>query len=264
MNNIITEKQIISNKLSTLLTLKGQGDLLELFEFDLPLPHEYKRYGDNWEISWYIDGVFWTKQGTDYINDILSRFLVSFEKITYSTAHPINVKDNALKLKLFKQLNSIKKNNFTSMSNKYEDSVFWSLKLFVEHYLTESDFVPYSTLENFAFNHFIDHVKDKSTLKAKCRSIWNWYSERDWKKTERIFEKTKEEYKLTRTENMKKIAIEKTDKNYKKVVSVITGLYKNEYKKPNGKWNIMKISKDTNLTRPTVSKYIKQFENQKG
>jgi hypothetical protein len=262
--SIITKKQEINNKLTTLLTIKGIGDLIELFEYNLPYPHEYKRYGDKWEISWYVDGVFWTKQGIDYINDILSRFLVSFEKITYSTAHPINVKDNALKLKLFKQLNSIKKNNFTSMSNKYEDSVFWSLKLFVEHYLTESDFVPYSTLENFAMNHFVDYVKDKSTLKAKCRSVWNWYSERDWKKTERIFEKTKEEYKLTRTENMKKIAIEKTDKNYKKVVSVITGLYKNEYKKPNGKWNIMKISKDTNLTRPTVSKYIKQFENQKG
>ena len=263
MNNIITEKQIISNKLSTLLTLKGQGDLLELFEFDLPLPHEYKRYGDNWEISWYIDGVFWTKQGTDYINDILSRFLVSFEKITYSTAHPINVKDNALKLKLFKQLNSIKKNNFTSHHNKFEDSVFWSLKLFVEHYLNESDFVPYSTLENFSFNHFIDHVKDRSTLKSKCRSIWNWYNERGWKKTERTFEKTKEEYKLTRTENMKKLTKQRQDTTRKKIISTITGMFKDDYKKKNGEWNISKISKEIKVSRNSVYKYINEYENQK-
>lgn len=260
MSNIITEKETISNKLTTLLIIKGEGDLFELWEFGLPYPQEYKRFENTWEISWYIDGVFWTKKGTDYINDILSRFLISFEKITYSTAHPISKKDYALKLILFKQLNSIKKNNFNSYHNKFEDSVFWSLKLYVEHYLNENDFVPYSTLENFALNHFVDHVKDKSTLRAKCRSVWNWYSERDWKKTERIFNKTQKEYQVTRVENMKKIANQKVDKNYKKVVSVITGLYAEEYKKPNGKWNIMKIAKDVDLTRPTVSKYIKEFE----
>ena len=261
MNNIITEKKQIYNKLTTLLTVAGKGDLWELWEYNLPYPNEYSRDGENWVISWYVDGVFWTKAGTDFINDILSRFLVSFENITYQTAHPISKKNDTLKLKLFKQLNSLKKAGFTANANKYEDSVFWSLKLFVEHYLCESDFVPYSTLENFAFNHFVDYVKDKSTLKAKCRSIWNWYSDRDWQKTKKIFNQTKEEYRMTRVENMQKIAATKVKTNYKKVVNIITGLYAAEYKKKNQKWNIMKIAKDTNLTRPTVSKHIKKYEN---
>ena len=265
MNNIITEKELISNKLTTLLTVKGKGDLYELFEYNLPYPNEYSRNGENWEISWYINGVFWTKAGTDYINDILSRFLISFENITYQTAHPISKKDNTLKLKLFKQLNSLKKTGFTANHNKFEDSVFWSLKLFVEHYLCESDFVPYSTLENFAFNNFVDYVKDRSTLKAKCRSVWNWYSDRDWQKTDnkkyQNFKEYLENTKMTRTENMQKIAATKVKTNYKNVVNIITGLYANEYRKKSGAWHIIKIAQATKLSRQTVSKIIKKYEN---
>ncbi len=268
--SIITEqKQYFNNhnNLSTLLQIKGTGDLWELFEYKLPYPHEYKRFErDKYEISWYIEGVFLTKKGTEFINDILARFLLSFENITYSTTKTIKNDKSTLKAHLFKQLNSIKKQNFTADSNKYEDSVFWSLKLFVEHYIGEGDFCPYSVLENYAFNHFIDHVKDRSTLKAKCRSIWNYYDNKNWKsdreniKYERKL--SKEEYLMTRRENIKKQRDKRAESTRRAVIQAITGMFANEYKKKSGEWNISKISKEIHVSRNSVYKYINEYENQ--
>ena len=67
---------------------------------------------------------------------------------------------------------------------------------------------------------------------------------------------------MTRTENMHRINTEKVDKNYKKVANILTGLFNDEYKKKNGKWHIMKIAEELSMSRNTVSKYIKEFENE--
>ena len=263
-DSIINKKTDYVNNLATLLQIKGKGDLYELFEHSLPFPHEYKRYGDSYEIAYYLDGVFFTKKGTDYINDILARFLLTFDNITHSTAHPINKGDkHTLKLQLFKQLNSIKKNGFTADSNKYEDNVFWSLKLYVEHYIKESGFCSYSSLEGYALNHFIDHVKDKSTLKAKCRNIWNWYDAREWQ-TALQYEKkfTAEEYLMTRQENMQKQREARAKATERKVIQTITGMFKDDYIKKSGKWNISKIAKEIGVARNSIYKYIAKYEEE--
>ena len=67
---------------------------------------------------------------------------------------------------------------------------------------------------------------------------------------------------MTRTENMHRINAEKTKQNYKKVVNILTGLFNDEYKKKSGAWHIGKIASAVNLTEKTVSKYIKEFENE--
>jgi len=262
MNDIITKKEKISNKFSTLLRIEGKGDLAELSEFKLPYPHEYSRIGNKYKIAWHIDGVFWTKSGTNFLNDILARFILSFENITHSTAHPISKKDNTLKLKLFQQLNSIKKQTFAANSNKFEDNVFWSLKLFVEHYISKGGFCPYSSLESYAFNHFVDYTKDRSTLRAKCRSIWNYYDAREWQTQLQYTKKlTEEEYLMTRQENMKKQTKLKAEATRKKIINTITGMFADDYKKKSGEWNISKIAKEINVSRNSVYKYIKEFED---
>ena len=57
------------------------------------------------------------------------------------------------------------------------------------------------------FENFIDLAKDKSTLKAKCRNVFNWYFERDWQ-IGRVNKsnKTKEQIMATRQEHAIKIA----------------------------------------------------------
>lgn len=261
-DNIINNKIDYVNQLATMLKIEGKGDLGELFEHSLPLPHVYKRYHNSYEIAWYIEGVFFTAKSNEYINDILSRLILSFSNITHSTAQHIKRdKKHTLKLELFKKLNSIKKGNFSANSNKYEDSVFWSLKLFVEHYIKESGFCSYSSLESYALNHFIDHTKDKSTLKAKCRNIWNWYEEREWQ-TGLEYEKklTEKEYLMTRQENMQKQRKARSLATERKIVQTITGIFKDDYKKKSGEWNISKIAKDINVARNSVYKYIAKYE----
>jgi len=264
-DSIITQNEQNYNNLATLLQIEGKGDLYELFEYGLPFPHEYKRYGNSYKIAWYVDGVFFTKKSTDYINDILARFILSFDNITYSTAHPIKQQDKqTLKLKLFKQLNSIKKNDFSAYHNKYEDNVFWSLKLFVEHYISKGGYCAYSILESYAFNHFIDHVKDRSTLKAKCRNIWNWYDAREWQ-TALTYEKkfTQKEYEMTRQENIDKVRTARAEATERKVIQAITGMFADDYKKKSGKWNISKIAKEIGVARDSVYKYIEKYEAEK-
>jgi hypothetical protein len=175
---------------------------------------------------------------------------------------PLELYDN----NQFNGLRSIEKFKYKETVDINKDNVFWAIKLYTEDLIKKSSgMVAYSLLESFAFAHFVDRAaKDKSTLKAKCRSIWEWYDERDWtipKRYERTLKQYLEETKMTRTEHMTKLNAKRAEDNHKKVVNIITGLFNDEYKKKSGAWHIGKIASELGLNRDTVSKYIKEFEN---
>ena len=248
---------------NTLISFTLKGDGIELFDYDLPQPHTYQRQDSNtYRISFALNGTFTTLQGIRYLNDILARFTLSFEVLhTYKSF----TTDEGIELSEFKGLKSIAKfKNYEKVDNG-QDNIFWSIKLYTEALIKESSgLVAYSLLESFALNRFVDRAKDKSTLKAKCRSIWNWYDEREWTIPERYKRNRKQYYEdmsMTRKEQVAKIAKEKVLKNRTLVVNCITGLMQNEYKKKSGSWHITKICEATNLTKNTVKKYIKEYEN---
>ena len=260
-------------KKNTKISITIDGDGSEIFDYSLPQPHNYIRTSsERYTIEYYLFGDFFcTNKAGAYLNDILARFTLSMNVISATakiikediTHKPLKLYDN----NQFNGLRSIQKFKYKETVDIQKDNVFWSIKLYTEDLIKESDgIVAYSLLESFAFAHFVDRAKDQSTLKAKCRSIWNWYDERDWtipKRYERNRKQYLEDTKMTRTENMKKINAEKVDKNYKKVANLLTGLFNDAYKKKNGKWHIGKIASAVNLTEKTVSKYIKKFENEK-
>ena len=64
----------------------------------------------------------------------------------------------------------------------------------------------------------------------------------------------------SRKEHAKKIHTKLADDTRKKVINVITGMFKDDYKKKNGDWNIAKKAKDSGTSRNTVYKYLKQLE----
>ena len=254
-------EQDLSN-LSTLLVISGSGDLLELLENNLPQPHEYDRSNGGWTIKYILTGVFFTKSSVEYLNDILARFALTLN-VTSVTTQVIKKQKNSLDLKYFQNLKSIRKNIFHANANKHDDAVFWSIKLYVESLLQESNFVAYDVIESYAFSHFIDHVKDKSTLRAKCRSIWNYYNDRDFQtsvRKQKLNETQRKEYEMKRSENMRKQALARADETKRKVINVITGMFAHEYKKKNGEWNISKIAKEINVSRNSVYKYIQAYE----
>lgn len=68
---------------------------------------------------------------------------------------------------------------------------------------------------------------------------------------------------MTRQERARSNAKAKAEKARKAVINAVTGLYADEYKKVNGKWHIGKIVKATGISINTVSKYLKQWEENK-
>ena len=136
--------------------------------------------------------------------------------------------------------------------------MFWSIKLFCEDLIRSQGLPTFTQLEDFAYSNF--NHKEKSTLKAKCRSIYNWYETNAWKLPYQRKTKTAEELKVTRQERAIANTKAREAKARAKVTNAITGLMSATYKKKTGSWNITKIAEDTNLHRETVSKYIKEIE----
>ena len=260
-------------KKTTKISITIWGDGSELFDYNLPQPHNYIRNTlDRYTIEYYLYGDFYcTNKAGEYINDILARFTLSMNVIEakakiekdFIKHKPLKLYDN----NRFNALKSIQKYKYKETVDVGRDNVFWAIKLYTEDCIKESGgMVAYSLLESFAFARFVDRAKDKSTLRAKCRSIWNWYDERDWTiphRYERDRKQYYEETKMTRSEHMKNVKKKEEEANRIKVVNAITGLMSEEYKKKSGTWHIGRICAATNLSHNTVKKYIREYEKQK-
>lgn len=253
-----------SSTKNTLISFTLKGDGAELFEYDLPYPLSYTRQSkDIYRVSFALNGTFNTIQGIRYLNDVLARFTLSFEVLhTYKSF----TNDEGVELSEFQGLKSIAKyKNYEKVDNG-QDNIFWSIKLYTEALIKESGgLVAYSLLESFAFNRFMDRAKDKSTLKAKCRSIWEWYDVREWvipKRYKRNRKQADKELSMSRAEGARKATKIVVERTKKKVLTILTGMFKDEYKNKRGKWNISKIAKDSGTSRNTVMKYVKEYENE--
>jgi len=243
-------------KKNTKISITIQGDGSEIFEYSLPLPHNYTRNGNKYTIKYAINGFFHTNKGIAYLNDILARFTLSMKVLDtkiYSTD------DKGIELSYFKGLKSVVRHKNYEAIDIGLDNLFYAIKYYTEDLIKESGEgspIARSLLESFAFARFIDRAKDKSTLKAKCRSIWNWYDERGWTIPKR------KGLGMSRQEGAKKAREKRMADTKRKILSIITGIFKDDYKSKNGNWNISKIAKDSETSRNSVMKYIKEYENE--
>ena len=238
-------------KKNTKISITIRGDGSEILDYSLPHPHDYHRNGDIYTVKYAINGFFNTSKGIAYLNDILARFTLSMTvldiKITSSST-------GGLELSKFQGLKSI------IPAKNYEkvdcglDNVFWSIKLHTEALIKrygEGKLIAYSLIESYAISNFEDTAKDKSTLKAKCRSIWNWYDNRNWTIPQRTRHLTDKEQLMTRQENAKKLSITKAEKTKAKVQKAIAGL---EFMQE--KVNIANVARDARVSRNTAKKYM--------
>lgn len=233
---------------NTKITIKLQGDGLEMFDYSLPTPDAYHRYGDTYTLEYLLNGFFHTIKGIDNLNDILARFTLSMPVRSIETSLVPKNMYGGYRLEYFKGLKSISRaKNYEKIDNG-QDNLFWSIKLYTEALIRESgegNLVAYSLIESFAFDRFIDRAKDKSTLKAKCRSIWNWYDARDWTIP------TRKGLGMSRSEGAK-IAHTKLAKDTEaKVKKAIGGLQFMQEK-----INIANVARDAGVDRNTAKKYL--------
>lgn len=261
----------IKNK-ATILNIKSFEDLSSNFGNELPYPQKHlisrlnslRGFINVFHYSWKIEGYFNTKKNVIFLNDIIARMMITFPAAKIEKVSIQEIKEESfLKLKDFQNLKSIKSrilNYEKTQKIQCEDQTFWALKLYFEQ-MIKNDNLSYQHFEDFALNNFIDKAKDRSTLKAKCRNIYNYYCEKDFKLfCEYKRKMNDQELIMTRSNNMKKVNELQARNNRTLVVNAITGLYQNEYRTKKGEWNISKLSKNLNLSRNTIYKYLEEFK----
>lgn len=244
------------------------GNGTEWIDQDLPTPTYHEIINRGYILAYQLDGLFNTQNGQEYLNDIIARFLLTFRDLK-----PCRIKEKPLidargiyypKIYKLKELQALK-----SLSNKtlpraradnFDDFTFWAIKFYCEDLIRSQGMATAEQLISFAESNF--ECKEKSTLKAKCRSVWNWYEKRDWKLSEGYQRKIKDdkELALTRRERALENARLAEERSRRKILNCINGLMADHYKKKSGSWHIGRIAKDTGLTEKTVAKHLKEIK----
>lgn len=236
------------------------GNGTEWIEQGLPIPSYHELINRGYILAYEIEGYFGTLRGQEYLNDIIARVMLTFSDLKpQNLKYKPNITDygtylpKIYKLKELQSLKSLQNRvKIPVRADSFQDVVFWAIKLFCEDLIRAQGIVSYEQLEQFAIDNFISN-KDRSTLKAKCKSIWNYYEAKEWKLNKKVWKMTRSERALSNAENK-----EKRSRN--KIINATTGLMSEIYKKKNGKWHIKKIAEDTQLDQRTVSKHLKDME----
>jgi len=247
------------------LYFRCRGDGEELVTSGLPTPHFYKRHtSDGYSIAYKLDGYFYTRKNKEYLNDMIARICLTLPierryNIIPNESEAVN--NPAYKLKEFQNCESIKVDIYTrkeAKANKYEDRVFWSLKYEAERRIRAFGSLDLEMFIDYAFNVFdvkVD-VKDGSTLRAKCRSIFEWYESRDFRlpKTSRKKENAMSNDEKTQVARAVKVARAKAQFNCAIDVLNIRGV----------KLTAKAISEESGVSINTCGKYFKAYkESQK-
>lgn len=241
---------------------KGAG--VEWYDEGLPIPNYLEYANKGYFVAWQVDGYFATQRAIDYLNDTIARVIVTLKeaqpqrlpwKPDTKTADHYYPKIYKLQQISSRAQSISTKRHAPRRADSFSDYVFWAIKLWTEDTIREQGEglpVVYEALENWALSQFID--KERSTIRAKCRSVWNWYEKRNWTLVdERKFE-------MTRKERARSNAQAKAEKARKAVLNAVTGMFAEELKKKSGAWHIGKISEASGVSRNIVAKYIKELE----
>ena len=253
------------------------GSTADFLELGLPYPTYLERINKGYLIAWALEGSFNTIKNQSFLNDVIARFLLTFGdknirrlpyKPKFENSKNAHVIKKAYNLKSFStKLKSLKKKEFIPQrAEMFEDVVFWAIKLYCEDLIREYKVLSYAQVEDFAFHNFLA-TKERSTLKAKCKNIYNYYEKRDFKLSNEKKYKDHQTYlkesKMSRTEHLIKVHKQRRDSTKSVIESLITGVHADKYKKKNGKFNAVLIAKATKISEKTVRKYLKEISQPK-
>jgi len=248
----------------------------------IPLQHSYY-------IGYAIEGYFATNKNKKFLQDVKLRLIATLARegaqIVRDMGRPIDLKnkevihynpdfvynlrdDIAPCLISLNDYNNEKERDklysfFSALGANTEDLLFDSIRFAVYDFVraNSKDALTYEYVEQIAKIKFelIGSKKGWSTAKAKAKAIYNWVKEKYRPGGVSGYKRkyTDEGAKMANIKQCKINAQKKYEKAKKDIISLITGLYKEEYKKKDGSWNINKIAKDTGYTRPTVYKHLK-------
>ena len=253
----------------THLFFQATGDGAELLESKLPFPQHFTRYNENvYVIGWLIDGLFGTKEGNEYLNDMIARLTLTLpitarlNRIEAGVEQFPKITEAPIKLKMFQNAKSLtralnhaksraQRPNLTDVQVGDHSIIFYAIKFQAEDFIRElGGWFDYSLLEAWALREFSNQDKDRSTLKARCWSVWYWYNKRDFKISRRKVSI------MSRSENMKLINAQRKLKTKQKVIEASKTLF---VKNNQGKIVIARVANVANVDVNTAKKYLKEI-----
>jgi hypothetical protein len=232
------------------LHVRASGDGLEIVEYKLPTPNYYQRTDESsYYVAWLLNGYFGTVKSRAYLNDMIARLSLGMKIINRLYYAPKKMEGRAYELKEFQNLPSLpSKTAQRPNTEKYDDAIFWAIKLESIHRIRLYGWLDHDSLWEWAHEIFITKAKDRSTLRAKVRSVWQWYRDRDWKIDDRSFTMRRAEAAAKAT----KVRQERIKAKIQAAINVLR-LY-------GKKITAEAVTKEAGIARGTAQKYIKQLK----
>lgn len=132
-----------------------------------------------------------------------------------------------------------------------KDAIFWAIKQKAIEMIRITGIVDHDILKAWAFDLFIHTAKDRSTLRAKVKSVFEWYRERDWKIDEgRI-------YTMSRADAAAKATKARQERTKAKIQGAINVL--RLYGK---KITAKAVAEEAGIDPKTAQKYLKELKEQ--
>jgi hypothetical protein len=163
------------------------------------------------------------------------------------------------KLSQFQNLQSIPTQKYAPRrADNFEDYTFWAIKMYVEDAIRrQGEGLPivYDNLEQWAMRNFL-HKKERSTIRAKCRSVWFWYLNRGWT----LPETTKRSYTMSRTEHIKKVHANKKAKTRAAINSVINDIFiQEQIRTKGGRIKAKAVADILKISEKTVRTHLREM-----
>lgn len=219
-----------------------------------------------WIGQWNIDGYFATKHSIEFLNDAIARFIETYGSEAIKPAptpqrKPDIERDAILHLRDFvANLNSLKR----KVANKVPlqkvaatnfDETFWAMKLWVERQLSQNR-IP-AEAEIMAIGETYAPHKERSTIRAKARSIYRWYAARGFEPTRDNRKRHKGEKAMTRTE----AAAVATQTRVERVKGRIEAAV-NLLQMQGEKISVRKLAEAAQVSTRTAMKYLRELRAQ--
>jgi len=217
-------------------------------------------------VRYDLDGYFATKRGIAFLQDAVARFIETYgpeavKPATTPQRPPDWTREAIIHLKDFTaNLDSLKR----KVGNKVPlqkvaatnfDETFWAMKLWVERQLSQNR-IP-TEAEIRAIGEAYAPHKERSTIRAKARSIYRWYAARGFKPTRDNRQRHKGEEAMTR----KEAAAVATKARVERVKGRIDAAV-NLLQMQGEKVSVRKLAEAAQVSTRTAMKYLRELRAQ--
>lgn len=214
-------------------------------------------------VRYDIDGYFSTKSGIAFLQDAIARFAQTYgpEAVRPAPApqRPPDIeRDIVLHLRDFVAgLDSLRRKvaNKAPAQKASIDETFWAMKLWVERQLSQNRIPTEAEIQ--AIGETYAPHKERSTIRAKARSIYRWYAARGFEPTKDARKRHKGEVPMTRQEAAK-IATQTRVERVKGRIEAAVNLLQMQGEKI----SVRKLAKAAQVSTRTAMKYLRELRAQ--